>query len=156
MWSEFITTINPEWSRVVHPWYLVSRCPFSHFSRPLHVFIKLLTYLLTYLPTNTLISSCKQLYLLPLSTPQRLLPLIALCHTLVADVNSSSFCQFVYTAGPAHSSLHSRWPRFPSRCSTWLMPGFHHSVAVSPFLLAVAVSVHRCCCRCVSFCCLRL
>jgi len=32
-----------------------------------------------------------------------------------------------------------------------VMPGFHHSVAVSPFQLAVAVSVHRCRCRCVSF-----
>ena len=27
-----------------------------------------------------------------------------------------------------------------------LMPGFHHSVAISPFPLAVAVSVHRCRC----------
>jgi len=28
------------------------------------------------------------------------------------------------------------------------MPGFHHSIAVSPFPLAIAVSVHRCRCRC--------
>jgi len=35
VWSEFITMINPECSRVVHACHLVSRCPFSRFQSPL-------------------------------------------------------------------------------------------------------------------------
>jgi len=36
--------INPECSRVVHPCYLISRCPFSRFQSPRHIFCSTFRY----------------------------------------------------------------------------------------------------------------